>query len=348
MITIEELAKETGFSPTTVSIVLRGKAKDRQISDATAKKILDVANDRGYRPNIAARSLRGGGGARQIQMAVFWAQDFRAGMIVRFLEGLRRRLREIERDIRLVVFPYDNDALSACRQLVSASDCHAAIVCNASLADLDFLEGRTLSLPIVLYNRHSARYCSVNVDDREMGALAARALATNGCKKLAVLTNPPAFPGMKTRVDSFILEALRYGVEVMDPIFCGSSMREGYNAAAQRILTSDSIPDGIFCGASAIGLGVLRAFWEAGVEIPRRCKLVSIGNGPEEFDDFSVPSQSVVRLPMEEMAGQCLSLLLDVMSGSARAPISRLLPLQYIARESCGEIKISEEPGLMG
>ncbi len=338
MVTIEELARETGFSPTTVSIVLRGKAKDRQISAATAEKILTTASRRGYRPNIAARSLREGEGARQLQLAVFWAQDFRAGMLMRFLEGLRRRLKETARDIRLVVFPYDNDALALCRPLISASDCHAAIVCNASKTDMEFLESRVLSLPIVLYNRYSTRYCSVNVDDADMGTLAARALVSNDSRRLAILTNPPVFEGMNIRARAFIETAHQAEAETLPAFFCDSSVRGGYNAVKEMLRTLSPFPDGIFCASSAIGLGALHALFEAGVSVPQQCRIVSVGNGNEEADEFSFPPQSVVRLPMEEMAGDCLDLVLDVVAGKTYPPASRLQPLKYVQRGSCGKI----------
>ncbi len=50
---------------------------------------------------------------------------------------------------------------------------NAAIICNASEEDLAWLEQAKPLLPIVLYNRHSEGYCTVNVDDARIGALPA-------------------------------------------------------------------------------------------------------------------------------------------------------------------------------
>lgn len=85
MITIKQLAKELEISPSAVSIVLNGKAEERKISKATQNLILRAAADRGYQPNIAARRLRGGYGADELQVAIFWAKDFRASMVARFM-----------------------------------------------------------------------------------------------------------------------------------------------------------------------------------------------------------------------------------------------------------------------
>ncbi len=55
---IKEIQKLTGYSYSTISRVLNGKAKEFRISDETCKKILEAAKKLNYRPNILARSLR--------------------------------------------------------------------------------------------------------------------------------------------------------------------------------------------------------------------------------------------------------------------------------------------------
>ena len=58
MVTIRDVAKESGFSSTTVSIVLNNAPLARYIPATTKKKIERVAKKLGYRPNLFARSLR--------------------------------------------------------------------------------------------------------------------------------------------------------------------------------------------------------------------------------------------------------------------------------------------------
>src|SRR5229473_3639105 len=58
VITIRDVAKESGFSLTTVSIVLNDAPLARYIPPATKKRIEKAAKKLGYRPNLFARSLR--------------------------------------------------------------------------------------------------------------------------------------------------------------------------------------------------------------------------------------------------------------------------------------------------
>lgn len=59
-VSIKDIAKKTGVSATTVSIVMNGKGKDRKISDKLIDEILGVAEELNYRPNQFAKSLRTG------------------------------------------------------------------------------------------------------------------------------------------------------------------------------------------------------------------------------------------------------------------------------------------------
>ena len=338
MVTIKQLAQEVGVSVSTVSIVLGGKATERRISEQTQKRIFDKAAEMGYQANMAARSLRGG--SNQLVIAMMWAQDFRASMMIRFWDGLRHALMQQDRDIRLVIYPYTNDHLNEVCALTSASDCHAAIICNPSYADLKFMEDTQLAIPVVLYNRQCPGYCSVNVDDARMGALAARALADSGCASAAVITGPSVFEGMEVRIQGFTLEAAHCGMACPAAIYCDNSVRGSYEAVRSRLAKEwkGALPQGIFCGSSMIAHGVIRAFWDAGIHPEDMPKLVAIGNGSEDVDRASVPSLSVVHLPMEEMAAECLALLLEIMSNNVTTPRSRMLETQYIARESCGPL----------
>ena len=339
MATIKEIASRLGLSPSTVSIVLAGQGDARKISPVTQQRVLAEAQAMAYQPSIAARSLRKSavGDSEPLVIAVFWADDFRAGMMVRFLRGLREGIRSCGRKVRLTLFTYMNGQLCNETALVSRTECHAAIVCNASPVDKAFLESHTLPIPIVLYNRYSDKYATVNVDDQHMGQLAAQALADNACRCVGVLTSAPAYPGMAQRTSAFVEAAGQRGMEVRLLPECDNSLAGGFDGIISH--PRELMVDGLFCGSDAIALGVLRALWEKGIRVPQDVRIVSIGNGDRDSEEYAIPSLSCVYLPMEAMASECLQLLLDVVSGKSAAPCRREIPVHYTARESCGGIR---------
>ncbi|MBM3457799.1 MAG: LacI family transcriptional regulator, partial [Armatimonadetes bacterium] len=60
MITIRDIAADTGLSVTTVSLVLSGKAAARGIAPETRARVREAASRLGYRYNGSARALRTG------------------------------------------------------------------------------------------------------------------------------------------------------------------------------------------------------------------------------------------------------------------------------------------------
>ncbi len=211
MANIKDVAKLAGVSQSTVSIVLNGKSDARMISKATQKKVYDAVKRLDYHPNVAARRLRESGQVGK-SVALFWANDFRAPMMVRFFRGLEEALEESGgEEIEITIHPYINDKLYKEEPFLISNKCNAIIVANASEKDLRFLDSIDPLVPLVLYNRPSAKYSTVSVDDEKIGKAAAVHLCKKGYKRPALLTAEYAFEGMKTRDTSFCDELEKRG-----------------------------------------------------------------------------------------------------------------------------------------
>ena len=154
MATIKKIAQESGFSASTVSIVLSGKAEERKISQQTQAKIMDTAQQLGYRVNVAARKLRASPSAG-VTVSVFIVPDQRASMMLRFLLCLHNSAAEYDQSFDFAVHFYKSGSLH--KYAESILHTHCAIICNASEADLRFLEESHFPNPIVVYNRASEK-----------------------------------------------------------------------------------------------------------------------------------------------------------------------------------------------
>ncbi|MDL2318863.1 LacI family transcriptional regulator [Eubacteriales bacterium OttesenSCG-928-A19] len=331
MATIRELASEAGVSVSTASIVLRGEAKARKISETTQEKVWAAAKRVGYRPNVAARRLRSRTDDA-LAISIFWASDFRAPMMVRFLRGLQSRILELGRKIDIMIHPYAVGALPD--SLEALSVCNAAIVCNASSDDVAFLENMTLPIPVVLYNRRSSRLSAVCVDNEAMGTLPARIFASRGHARAVLLTGESSFPGMDSRESAFVSEAILRGMSVQR-IVREHSMAGGF-AGGEAIRDMAQRPDSVFCISDVLAIGLLRAFLKAGIRVPEDVEVISIGNGDRDAEEYASTSLSVVHLPMERMAAACLDSALAELDGDADAPRAVTIPFVYRERESCG------------
>ena len=59
-ISLKDIAEAAGVSTALVSFVLNGKKKEYRVGEETAQRIMKIANEMNYQPNLAAKSLRSG------------------------------------------------------------------------------------------------------------------------------------------------------------------------------------------------------------------------------------------------------------------------------------------------
>lgn len=328
--TIKELAKAAGVSPSTVSIVLSGKAEERKIPQTTREKVISAARALDYQLNVSARRLRSNAGHNTLVIAVFWALDYRTLWMVRFLRGLQDAIAACGKRIEIVIHSYHNDRLNESFQVLGF--CNAAVICNASDKDLAFLEGAPLSVPVVLYNRHSDVFCTVNVDDASIGRIPAEIFASHGRKQAMILTSDITYSGMSVRNACFEEAAKAAGISV-GYLVQSNTMQGGY-LGGEALCEMTPRPDCLFCASDSLALGAMRALHKRGVAVPQEIEVVSVGNGDRDMEEYALISLSVVPLPMEKMARECLHLVLDILEGKVASPQSVTLPVAFHPRES--------------
>lgn len=330
MPTIREIAAEAGLSASTVSIVLSGQSLRRHIPEQTQRRVLDAAQRLGYHPNVSARRLRARGEER-LALTIFWASDFRAVWMVRFLRGLQEAVASCGQVFDISIQPYMPGRLCDCRRALSL--CNAMIICNASDDDLRMLESLPLAVPVVLYNRHSEVFCTVNVDDDKMGAMAAEIFARHGRRHALILSGETVYSGINTRNESFEREARRLGLTA-DIVIADNSMRGGFDGC-EGVAGRVQRPDCLFCASSPMAAGAQRALVRSGLRIPGDIEMIAIGNGLKETEEFADVPLSVIVLPMENMALACLRQIISLLGDQSQPPTSITLPVWYRPRESC-------------
>ena len=334
MPTITEIAKMTGFSVTTVSIVLRGDAKKRNISDATVDKIVQAAREIGYTTNVAARRLRNQDVEQATIVAVLWSDDFRSSLMVRFLRGIKRAMISNGIKCELRVVPYQPGKLEDVFQLSLVASINGAIICNASYEDLEYLKKDGFNLPIVLYNRSSDNYSSVVIDNKELGKIPYEIFRKHGKRKMIILDYVPSFPGKDDRVGSFLKLAKQDGLEV-EMIECAENTSSSAYEVCVREIEKIRKADAMFVTSDIVAIGAMRALYQHKIAVPEKVELISIGIGDPEMCSFQPVSISTVELPMEEMARNCLITLMDQMLVYRSDPVRKKMKVSFVERESC-------------
>ncbi|OXM84023.1 LacI family DNA-binding transcriptional regulator [Paenibacillus rigui] len=336
MASIKEIARLANVSQGTASLVLNGKGEQYRISAATQQKILEAARELNYQPNISARRLRSGGETVLPIIALFWALDTRTVLISRFLKGFQHMLSSIEGEYELLIQPYVGNQLSEVRSLVTGTRFNGAVIANPTEKDEAFLEQAQLNVPIVLYQRGSEKYASVNVDSFKSGEAVAQLFADRGHRSIGAIVPDVSSRAIRLRKEGFLSKASQLGLEVRPEhvVFAEFSEHGGFDGIKRLLDQQGDPPTALFVISDQMAVGALSALHELGKSVPQDMELV--GHDNDDVTQFTIPPLSTVHLPVEEMAGECVKLLIDLMHHKVAGATARWMDTHIVFRKSCG------------
>lgn len=337
MASIKEIAQLAGVSQGTASMVLNGKGDKYRISASTQQKIMQAAQQLNYQPNISARRLRSGGETVLPIIALFWSLDTRTALVGRFLKGVQYALNELENEYEILIQPYEGKKIHKIHSLRTGTRFNGAIIANSTEEDEQFLEQTDLNVPIVLYQRDSDKYSSVNVNGYRSGENVAEMFASRGHHRLGLIVPNVSSRAIRLRMEGFLAKAGELGLEIQDEhiVHEDFSYQGGYEAV-KRLATYDCpLPTALFVISDQMSVGALKALDEIGVKVPDDIEI--IGHDNDEVTHFTIPTLSTVHLPVEEMATECVKLLTDMMLYKSNMKVSKMMDTHIVSRRSCGE-----------
>lgn len=312
-VTMADIAREAGFSRTTVSFVLNDRAHVT-IPAPTRERILTVASELGYRPNAAARGL-----ARQRSGWFGLVTEIvTSPLAVEVIRGAQERAWRDERF--LLIAPSDDEVQMEAAAieklleqrvegLIIAATWHRALVVPENAYDV----------PCVLVNCFDAngRLPSVVPDEVGGGRKAAQVLLDAGHEHIGHITLDPGIPAQIGRLRGFRTTLAQAGVTLDDDLIAtgDGSTESGYLGAAE-LLDRDDRPTAIFCGNDRMAMGAYDAAKERGLRIPEDLSIV--GFDDQQFlADSLRPGLTTVALPFQEMGASGVSMLTSLTAGSA-------------------------------
>ncbi len=332
MVTIKQVAEIAGVTPSTVSIIINGKAKERKISKKTQDRVWDAIKTTGYEPNLSARKLRGSVANKPI-IAVFWAADFRATYLARVLEGIQSH--KLHNNYDIVLYPYTGNQLEKEQALRQANVFSGAIIANLSPIDLDYLHNTSLAIPVVLFNRNSDIFSTVTIENFLVGKKVAQLFKRKGHKNTAIIKAEAPFLAMSQRSEGFISGCNENGLALHEnDVISGAHSYKGGAETALKFIKASPRPTSLFFDSDVMAIGALTEFSKAGLRVPEDLEIITVGSLPPENTEYSIPSLTVTDIPMEQMASKCLEILSKLIKHEVRKPIRIQLDSSIIYRSS--------------
>lgn len=319
MITIRDVARASGFSSTTVSIVLNDAPLARYIPATTKSRIQKAAKKLGYRPNLFARSLRSQR-SHAVGLMVFDMTDPYCTLILRGIENSLYQSSYVP-----ILTDAHNERGRFERYLEMLLDRRVEgliVLANWLFLDINVLADlEKNSIPTVMIGRElQTQSISSVIVDNEAGAYAAiEHLYALGHRKIAFIRGPktladsaPRWKGIRTfaqakglELDSKLIVDLP---ESGDPM---SGFDAGQNLTRELLKHRRSFT-ALMAFDDLTAFGAIRALAKAGINVPGQCAVIG-------FDDVApsnlfTPSLTTIRQPMQAMGEAAANILLENIS----------------------------------
>ncbi|AIQ65635.1 LacI family transcriptional regulator [Paenibacillus stellifer] len=332
MTTIYDIAKATGYSPTTVSKVFNHYS---DVSEKTKNKILDAAKEMGYLPNSHARTLMT---KKSWTIGILFNEFSGMGIRHPFFNGVLDSFkRAAEAQGYDLMFISDNiggkssSYLEHCR----FRSVDGVVIVLADALDPGVEELVDSGLPCVILDYESRKAGTVCSDNVNGSFLAVQYLYELGHRHIAHISGGEVtFAGRHRRLGyEMAVSRLKLGKRE-DYIVTGGvhfSTRDGY-AAMSLLLDLDQPPTAVLAAGDNLALGAIKAAQDRGLKVPE--DLSVIGFDDIEAAGLVTPALTTIRQDISSIGKRAADMLIQSIE-TVRAPEAVVLPVELVVRDSC-------------
>ncbi|MYR74055.1 MULTISPECIES: LacI family DNA-binding transcriptional regulator [unclassified Streptomyces] len=323
--TSRDVARSAGVSQATVSLVLGGKWRGR-VSETTAGRVRESARELGYRPNLAARSLRLGDTRTALLVVPALTNEFFA----RVYTGAAAVAAE--HGFGVVLYPSPDGTGPARDPFASARASLDGVIASSMASDaLGALRGTGLPLVMLDSDPGDAGVAArVNLDIADGMRQVTGHLLDLGHRR---------FVHLASAVDTWTFAVRARALGGVLAGAPGATLRtvtapldvRAATAAAEAVLAEPGPPPtAIVCDDDILAAGACKAVRRRGLRVPDDISVTG-------FDDLALatavePELTTVRLPAEQVGRRGMTALLAVLDG--RPAEGGDLPVRLVSRGS--------------
>jgi LacI family transcriptional regulator len=353
-VTLTDVARKSGFSPSTVSLVLNEAPLSRYIAAKTKLKITETAKRLGYRPDVFARSLR----SQRSHTVGILVIDLADPFCTLILQGIERKLRPTPY-LPIVMDAQNNpQQLERYLEMMVERRVEGLItVANWLLFDIALIEDvDDQRIPTVVVGRdlESPTVNSVLVDNDAGGYAAMEHLYKLGHRDIAFVRGPREVGDSRFRWKGVRRFAKKMGLHLNPALIRDlpgvQSSESGFSGGLK--LTNSLIESGerftaILAFDDLTAYGAVRALSEAGLRVPDDCSVIGFDGIPASA--FSTPGLTTIQQPMGEMGEYAAEYILKHLDKSGDEEVQpysepHLMPPTLVSRGSTARNKKIARP----
>lgn len=328
MVTIKDVANESGVAISTVSNVLNNV---EVVSEETRKKVLEAVEKLNYVPNMNARFLKS---PKKNTIGLF-LPSIQGDYYKMLMQAVHLQCRM--RGYLLNIYVSNENTSEEIYGMIISSGVEGAIVLNERLNDNYIERIVQKKLPIVFIDREYTgdRMSSVVIDNVQGAVLAMEYLIKQGHRRIGYIHGVENSDDT-ARFDAYTGIMEKYGLIPDESIILRGYFEEvvAYSEMRVLLLKGVQLPDAFFCANDEMAWGCIRALTEAGVKVPDQISIMG-------FDDntlapFYTPSITTIHSPVTELGNASALELIRLLQSPepVQGTLQKLSP-GLVIRDSC-------------
>ncbi|GMK41597.1 LacI family transcriptional regulator [Paenibacillus sp. CCS19] len=333
MVTIKDIAKLAGVSPSTVSRVVSNHPR---ISLDTSRKVKQIMDELGYHPNMMAKSLVSKTTNTLAILLPRPAEElFQNDFFGELLRGILTQANRAGYDMLLTTATGEHDEIETVSRLVRGRRVDGIILLSSRVNDPIVAFLASSEFPFVLIGRSESHpdVLSINNDNKQAAYDATVHLITQGHERIGFVSGPANLTVSNDRLQGYrqALEAHKLPIR-SDWTVEGEFLQESGYRAMSLIMSLPERPSALVVIDDVVAFGVLRGLNELGYKVPDDISLVSFNN--ISLSELATPPISSIDIGTYQLGYTAAQTLVRAINEETIHQKQLIIPHRLMVRES--------------
>ena len=327
LVSIEDVARESGVSPATVSRVINNFPSVKEVN---RQKVLAAIKKLKFQPSVFAQRLAKGRSNVVGLVIPRYEGVFYSFYVLELIRGIGTMCEVLKLDLLLHLTSSKSSLDLNLKGL--GGIIFADIIGNQHQLDYALEQG----LPCVVINHYvdNPDVSCISIDNTAGAKEAVNYLAGLGHKRISHITGDLITQAAQQRLEGY-KKALEINKLEFKPDYVVKTdySRGQARSAAYQLLRLSQPPTAIFVASDSMALEVMAVATELSKKIPRDFSIIGFDDNPSGL--YAPVALTTVRQPLIKMAEEAVKELNRLMSSRTSKVTKRVLPCELVIRESC-------------
>lgn len=328
-ITIYDVAREANVSMATVSRVVNGNPN---VKPATRKKVLEVIERLGYRPNAVARGLA----SKKTTTVGVIIPDISSTFFADLARGIEDIATMYKYNIILSNSDQNKDKELHLLNTMLGKQVDGIVFMSGNITHEHVEEFEKSPVPIVLAGsiEETEKIPSVNIDYEQAAYDVTKSFIEKGHKSIAFVIGPLHEPiNSEKKLAGYKRALEEAGIEYQEDLVVeGDDTYDSGIEAFEKLMEAGEMPTAIFIGQDEMALGVVHGAEDKGFSIPKDFEVISSDN--TRLTLMVRPQLTTVVQPLYDIGAVSMRLLTKLMNKEKTEEHIVVLPHRIEERNS--------------